>query len=67
MEYRWATVICVCRLELVLMLVLSREHVEELVYSYGVVPDAHMVEFSSKDVLCWQGFLVLTGVEVFWL
>lgn len=43
-------VICVCRLELVQMLVLFREPMEELACSYGVVPDAHMVEFSGKDV-----------------
>ena len=43
-------VICVCRLELVQTLVLSREPVEKLACSYGVVPDAHMVEFSGKDV-----------------
>lgn len=42
-------VICVCRLELVQTLVLSREPVEKLACSYGVVPDAHMVEFSGKD------------------
>ena len=43
-------VICVCGLEFVEMLVLSRGPVEKLAYGYGVVPDAHMVEFPGKDV-----------------
>lgn len=40
-------VISACGLELVQVLVLSREPVEKLACSYGVVPDAHMVEFSA--------------------